>query len=171
MNLEQIIRFDLRLTGPCTQCHNGPVKQIYSIEDLAEYTRKYPLHMNIPYTIVIERVINKKVTDKYKILVGDKLIYPNDIDAFLKDQYKKTFNFDLKKTEKKPVMLDGVPGHCFVRWHYLTNADVFVERKTLNQILPVKTGTPPIMLFLPIKTGKPPVGLVELFNKKTENVR
>ena len=53
MNLEQVVSFDLRLTGPCTQCHNGPVKQIYSIEDLAEYTHKYPLHMNIPYTIVI----------------------------------------------------------------------------------------------------------------------
>ncbi len=157
MNNENV-EFYLRHTGACTQCHNGPYKQIPSIEDLVEYTRRYPLHMNIPYTIVIERVIDKKVTDKYKILVGDKLIYPNDIDAFLKDQYKKTFNFDLKKTENKPVMLDGVPGHCFVRWHYLTDADTFVERKTLNQIWP-------------IKTNKPPVGLVELFNKKIENVR
>ena len=155
MNNENV-KFCLHLTGPCTQCHNGPVKQISSIEDLAEYTRRYPLHMNIPYTIVIERVIDKKVTDKYKILVGDKLIYPNDIDAFLKDQYKNTFNFDLKKTENKPVMLDGVPGHCFVRWHYLDD-DVFVERETLNQIWPVKTGTPP-------------VGLVELLNQKTEKV-
>ena len=158
MNLEQIVRFDLRHTGPCTQCHNGPVKQISSIEDLAEYTRRYPLHMNIPYTIVIERIIDKMVTDKYKILVGDRLIYPCDIDTFLKNQYSKTFNFNLAETENKPVMLDGVPGHCFVRWHYLTDADIFVERKTLNQILP-------------FKTGKPPVGLVELFNKKIENAR
>ena len=153
MNLEQVVSFDLRLTGPCTQCHNGPVKQIYSIEDLAEYTRRYPLHMSIPYTIVIERVINKKVTDKYKILVGDKLIYPNDIDAFLKDQYKNTFNFDLKKTENKPVMLDGIPGHTFVRWHYLGDTDIFVERETLNQIWPEKT-------------GKLPLGLATFFNKE-----
>jgi len=153
MNLEQIVRFDLRLTGPCTQCHNGPVKQIYSIEDLAEYTRRYPLHMSIPYTIVIERVIGKDVTDKYKILVGDKLIYPNDIAIFLTDQYKKTFNFDLKKTENKPVMLDGVPGHCFVRWHYLGDTDIFVERETLNQIWPTAT-------------KKIPVGLTTFFNKE-----
>lgn len=157
MNLEQVVSFDLHLTGPCTQCHNGPVKQIYSIEDLAEYTRRYPLHMSIPYTIVIERFVDKNVTDKYKILVGDKLIYPNDIDAFLKDQYKNTFNFNLSDTEHKPVMFDGVPGHIFVRWHYLTDSDVFVERETLNQIWPVET-------------GRPPVGLVELLNKKTENV-
>jgi hypothetical protein len=60
--------------------------------------------------------------------------------------------------ENKPVMLDGIPGHIFVRWHYLTNADVFVERKTLNQIWPVAT-------------GKPPFELVELLNQKTDRAR
>ncbi len=169
--MAKVVEFYLRHSGPCTQCHNGPFKQISSIEDLAKYTAHYPLHMNIPHTIIIERVIDKKVTDKYTILVGDRLIYPNDIETFLMDQYKKTFNFDLNKTENKPVMLDSIPGHIFVRWHYLTDADIFVERKTLNQILPVKTGTPPIMLFLSIKTGKPPVGLVELFDRKIENAR
>jgi len=86
-------------------------------------------------------------------LVGDKLIYPNDIAIFLTDQYKKTFNFDLKKTENKPVMLDGVPGHCFVRWHYLGDTDIFVERETLNQIWPTAT-------------KKIPVGLTTFFNKE-----
>lgn len=152
MNNENV-EFYLRHTGPCTQCNNGPFKQIYSIDDLLKYTRGYPLHMGIPYTIKIERLIDKKAIDKYTILVGDRLIYPNDIDTFLKDQYKKTFNFDANNAESKPVMLDGIPGHIFVRWHYLTNADVFVERKTLNQIWPVAT-------------GKPPFELVELLNQK-----
>ena len=158
MNNENV-EFYLRHTGPCTQCYNGPFKQIYSIEDLAEYTRKYPLHMNIPYTIIIERVIDKKVTDKYKILVGDRLIYPKDIENFLTDQYKNTFNFNADNTENKPVMLDGVPGHIFVRWHYLTNADVFVERKTLNKIWPEDENL-----------WKTPVGLVQLLKKTKEKV-
>jgi len=157
MNNENI-EFYLRHTGPCTQCHNGPFKQIYSIEDLAKYTNGYPLHMNIPQTIEIECAKDKTILHKYKILVGDKLIYPKDIENFLTDQYKNTFNFDTTKMENKPVMLDGIPGHIFVRWHYLTNADVFVERKTLNQIWPVAT-------------GKPPFELVELLNQKTDRAR
>ena len=136
----------LHHTGPCTQCHNGPFKQIYSIEYLLKYTREYPLHMDIPYTLRLKRLVGTKVIDEYTILVGDRLIYPNDIDTFLKDQYRKTFNFDVDSAENKPVMLDGVPGHIFVRWHYLTDVDVFVERKTLNQIWPVKTDRPPVGL-------------------------
>lgn len=145
--------FYLRHTGPCTQCHNGPFKQIYSLKDLAKYTAGYPLHMSIPYTIVIERFVDKRLKDKYTILVGDRLIYPSDIATFLTDQYKNTFNFDANSAENKPVMLDSVPGHLFVRWHYLTIADVFVERKTLNQIWPVET-------------GKPPINLVQMMNRK-----
>ena len=173
MNNENV-EFYLRHTGPCTQCHNGPFKQISSFDDLLKYTRGYPLHMDIPYTLRLKRIADEIVTDEYTILVGDKLIYPNDVATFLIDQYKNTFNFNLSDTEHKPVMLDGVHEQIIVgtrkngvlmpdqkirsaQWHYLTNADIFVERETLNQIWPVET-------------GRPPVGLVELLNKKTEKV-
>lgn len=117
--------------GPCTQ-DSGPFRQIFSFNNLLQYTSHYPLHMNMPFTLHLEYFANNKMADKHKILVGNKLIYPEDVKLFLINQYNSTLDFTAD--EDRPIMLDSIPKYSSVLWHYLTDADIFLERETLGQL-------------------------------------
>ncbi len=182
--MKEVVEFYLQNTGPCTPFNSGPVKQISSFEDLAHYVACYS--SSLPYKIEIKRIvytldtgryvtsgrstlgqkrclnnhpiIDKKTTDKFVLLVGNKLAYPADVARFLTEQYGSALDFNAIQKDK-PVMLDKIqtvmaPGKQTrsAQWHYLTENDVFVDRN-MNQLWPINTGTVP-------------AGLVEMFNKK-----
>ena len=168
--------FYIHNIGPCTPLGGGSVKQIDSFEDLLKYTNSFSASM--PYTIEINPtvytydpnkyinearhtlgqtnsyknhpIIKKEKMDMYKILVGDRLIYPADIIKFLTEQYGSALDFDVN-AENKPVMLDNVRIQVLVgtydpktkkekvvryaNWHYLDeNVDEFLDRKTLTRM-------------------------------------
>ena len=109
----KITEFYLKNTGPCTPFNSGPVKQIFSFEDLAHYVACYSSSM--PFQIEIKRIdytvdknryiagarstlgqnrilnghpiIDKKTSNLGKFYVGNKLICLADIINFLTEQY------------------------------------------------------------------------------------
>ena len=105
-------------------------------------------------------VVDEEEINKFKFFVGNKLIYPVDIINFLTEQSGSPLDFDVK-AENKPVMLDGVHEQIIVgtrdkktgallpdkkvrsvKWHYLTNQEIFVDRN-INQLWPRDTGEIP----------------------------
>lgn len=155
MNLEQVVSFDLRLTGPCTPFRSGPFKTIVSFDDLKHYIQTYSSSM--PYTIdITERVltfdtdryiaggrstlaqrrtwnnylvVEEKETNKFRFFVGKKLIYPADIINFLTEQYGSSLDFDVD-TENKPVMLDGIHEQIIVGAHNRETGTLMPDKKT-----------------------------------------
>lgn len=191
--MAKVVEFYLHNIGPCTPLGGGDDKQINSFEDLVNYTNSYSSSM--PYTIELKCVvktydenkfvgrhtlgqtrtyknhpiINEEVVDTYKLYVGDKLVYPNDVDKFVREQYTSPLDFDVATVEQKPIMfhvrtqtLAGTYDaktrrpkvNRFVDWNYLDHANgVFVDRKTLGRI--TKDG----------KVGEVPIDLKEFFTK------
>ena len=200
--MESIVKYYMRVTGPCTPCNSGPNQEIYSFEDLKNFVACYSASM--PYTVELERVvyvvntdatvnagrstlgqsyssinghpiINQQTTDYLRFFVCDRLIHAIDIRNFLNEQYRSTINFDATN-ENRAVMLDNVqtqiqmdnaklhtniwkktPQPSFVRWHYLTGKDIFVNRN--------------LKKIYGYGKGKTPVALVQLFNKKLEHTK
>lgn len=199
--MESVVKYYMRVIGPCTQCNSGPSQEIDSFNDLKNFVACYSASM--PYTVELERVvytinpdtmvnvgrstleqscsinghpiINQKTTDYFRFFVGAKLIRAADVRNFLNEQYRSTINFDATN-ENRAVMLDNVqtqiqmnnaklhtniwkkaPPPSFVRWHYLTPKDVFVD-KNLKKLYGYGK-------------GKVPAALVRLFNKKVEHTK
>ena len=126
--MAKIVEFYLTNTGPCTPLGGASNKQIYSFEDLINYTNSYSSSM--PYTIELKCVVktydesrfvgrhtlgqtrtykNHPVTkeetvDTYKLFVGDKLAYPSDVAKFVTEQYGSSLDFDVTQIENKPVV-------------------------------------------------------------------
>ncbi len=193
--MEKATEFHLYNIGPCTPLGGGSVKQIDFFEDLLKYTNSYSASM--PYTIEItptvytydadkyvnetrhtlgqkntyknHPIIDMETKNKYKILVGDRLIYPADIIKFLTEQYGSPLDFDVN-AENKPVMLDGVRVQTLVgtydpktkkekviryaNWHYLDkNTDEFLNRKTLVKMFGVGMGRVPDELIQMFKSN------------------
>lgn len=200
-NMESVVKYYMRVTGPCTPCNSGPRQEISCFEDVKNFVACYSASM--PYTVEIERVVytvntdatvkggrstlgqsysinghpiaKRKTTDYTRFFVGDRLIYAGDIRNFLNEQYRSTINFDATD-ETTAVMLDNVqtqikmdnaklhtniwkktPSPSFVRWHYLTDKDIFVDRNLKNLREDGK--------------GQIPLELIQLFNKKHENAK
>ena len=175
--MAKLVEFYLTNTGPCTPLGGGDEKQINSFEDLVNYTNSYSSSM--PYTIELKCVvktydenrhestntrhklgqtasyenhpiIKEEVVDTYKLYVGDKLVYPNAVDKFVREQYASPLDFDVATVEQKPIVfhvrtqtLAGTYDpktrrpkvNRFVDWNYLDRANgVFVDRKTLRRI-------------------------------------
>ena len=193
MKMAKVVEFYLHNIGPCTPLGGGDEKQINSFEDLVNYTNSYSSSM--PYTIELKCVVKiydenmfvgrhtlgqtktyknhpivkEEVVDTYKLFVGDKLVYPNDVDKFVREQYASPLDFDVATVEQKPIVfhvrtqtLAGTYDpktrrpkvNRFVDWNYLDRANgVFVDRKTLRRI----TGNGEI--------GEVPVKLKEFFTK------
>lgn len=183
--MAKVVEYYLHNIGPCTLLGGGDEKQINSFEDLINYTNSYSSSM--PYTIELKCIvktydentfvgrhtlgetIKEEVVDTYKLFVGDKLIYPNDVDKFVREQYASPLDFDVAKVEQKPIMfhvrtqpLMGTYDpktrrprvNRFVDWDYLDRAKgVFVDRKTLGGI--TKTG----------RVCKVPISLKRFFTK------
>lgn len=170
--MEYVVKYYLRVNGPCTPCNSGPRKEIDSFNDVKKFVASYSASM--PYTVVIERIVytitGQETTDSYKFFVGDNLICTQDIRNFVKEQYRSTLGFDAPDSNRK-VMLDSLhtqikmdntmldtniwkktPPPNFVVWHYLTSKDVFVNRNLKKLYGRGK--------------GQIPSGLVDLFNKK-----
>lgn len=172
--MAKVVEFYLHNIGPCTPLGGGDEKQINSFEDLVHYTNSYTSSM--PYTIELKCVvktydetkfvgrhtlgqtrtyknhpiIKEETVDTYKLYVGDKLVYPSDVDKFVREQYTSPLDFDVAAVEQKPIMfhvrtqtLAGTYDpktrrpkvNRFVDWNYLDDANgVFVDRKTLGRI-------------------------------------
>ncbi len=199
--MESVVKYYMRVTGPCTPCNSGPRQEVYSFEDVKKFVACYSASM--PYTVELERIVytvntdamvkverstlgqsysinghpitNKETTDYLRFFVGDRLIHAIDIRNFLNEQYRSTINFDATN-ENRAVMLDNVqtqikmdneklhtniwkktPPPSFVRWHYLTHKDIFVDRN--------------LKKLYGYGKGKIPVTLIQLFNKKVEHVK
>jgi len=191
--MAKVVEFYLHNIGPCTPLGGGDEKQINSFEDLVHYTNSYTSSM--PYTIELKCVvktydetkfvgrhtlgqtrtyknhpiIKEETVDTYKLYVGDKLVYPSDVDKFVREQYTSPLDFDVAAVEQKPIMfhvrtqtLAGTYDpktrrpkvNRFVDWDYLDDANgVFVDRKTLGRI--TENG----------KIGEVPVDLKLFFTK------
>ena len=199
--MESVVKYYMRVTGPCTPCNSGPRQEVYSFNDIQNFVACYSASM--PYTVELERVVytvntdatvkggrstlgqsysinghpitKQTTTDYLRFFVGDRLIHPGDIRNFLNEQYRSTINFDATQ-EKRSVMLDNVqtqikmdnaklhtniwkktPGPSFVRWHYLTRKDIFVDRN--------------LKKLYGYGKGKVPGALIQIFNKKVEHTK
>ena len=183
--MAKVVEFYLTCIGPCTPGGNSPAKQIYSFEDLINYTNSY--YSSMPYTIELKCVvktydenkyesanavhilgqtktykkhpiIEEKIVDTYKIYVGDKvrnkprLIYADDVENFVKEQYPlslKEFQlayikciYDLKP---KVVLANEIMAACGL------NTDIVVADGTkadnnLNSAISSADKTRPVML-------------------------
>lgn len=182
--MKEVVEFYLRNTGPCTPFNSGPVKQISSFEDLANYVASYS--SSLPYKIEVKRIvytlddgkyiiggrstlgqkrslnghpiIDKNITDNVAFFVGNKLAYPADVARFLIEQYGSALDFNATQKDK-PAVLDKIqtvmaPGK--------QTRSAQWHYLTENDVFVDRN----MNQLWPENTETVPVGLVELFNQE-----
>ena len=180
MEIKTYVYFNVKYVEPENYGQSGSIN---NIDDLKNYISCQGLGRKVSYTLQLERTVRVVAdnnypgqvmkTDDFTFVVADRLMYLDDLIAYVKKNAtgKECQDVNFKNIAQyrydNPIFFTGhehngsfLPDKPIEKrtltCRPITNNDIVVD-KNLNQIWPVKT-------------GKPPVGLVELLNKKTENV-
>ncbi len=181
MEIKTHVYFNVKYAEPKNY---GQGQSINNIDDLKNYIYCQRLGDKVLYTLKIIRTVQVVAdnnypgqtmpTDTFTFVVADRLMYLDDLIAYVKKnatgkecqdvnfknfaqyRYDNPIFFTGKYEYNGSFLPDAPVAKRPLSCRPITAKDIVVD-KNLNQIWPVKT-------------GKPPVGLVELLNKKTENV-